>query len=168
LAEKLMLEQWIYEPGLPANVARPAASAFAEVDSQAAQYPSTHCVDPEHWAGWTTAERLRLRAKLPRELSADQLGDLDMNLGLSQSGNAEILFAWLELALANRYEPAVPIAEAFLAEVGRRKFVLPLFEVLMEDAEWGQPIARRIYAETRPGYHSVTQRSVDEVVTAGG
>ena len=164
LAEKLKLEEWIYEPGLPDNVARPAASAFAEVDAAAAQYPATHFVDPEHWAGWTTAERLRLIAKLPRELTAAQLGELDMNLGLSQSGNAEILFAWLELALANRYEPAVPVAETFLAEVGRRKFVLPLFEVLMGEGDWGQPIARRIYAETRAGYHSVTQGSVDKVV----
>ena len=168
LAEKLMLEEWIYEPGLPENAARPPASAFAEVDAAAAQYPETHFVDPEHWAGWTTAERLRLLAKLPKQLDADQLGDLDLNLGLSQSGNNEILFAWLELALANRYEPAVPVAEAFLAEVGRRKFVLPLFEVLMGEGDWGQPIAHRIYAETRPGYHSVTQGSVDEVMTEAG
>ena len=167
LAERLMLEAWIYEPGLPDNVVRPSSSAFAEVDAAAAQYPQTHFVDPEHWAGWTTAERLRLLATLPKELTAQQLGDLDMNLGLSRSGNAEILFAWLELALANRYQPAVPVAERFLAEVGRRKFVLPLFEVLMNDAEWGEPIARRIYAETRPGYHAVTQRSVDAVVTGG-
>ena len=62
----------------------------------------------------------------------------------------------------------MPVAEAFLAEVGRRKFVLPLFEVLMGEGDWGQPIAHRIYAETRPGYHSVTQGSVDEVVTEAG
>jgi leukotriene-A4 hydrolase len=75
-----------------------------------------------------------------------------------------VLFAWLELALANRYEPAVPAAGAFLARVGRRKFVLPLFEVLIKEDEWGQAIARRIYAETRPSYHSVTQGSVDKAV----
>jgi hypothetical protein len=62
----------------------------------------------------------------------------------------------------------MPVAEAFLARVGRRKFVLPLFEVLIKENEWGQSIARRIYAETRGGYHSVTQGSVDEVVNAGG
>src|SRR5690606_28386977 len=38
LAGRLMLEQWIYEPGLPENVARPPASAFAEVDAAAAAY----------------------------------------------------------------------------------------------------------------------------------
>ena len=60
--------------------------------------------------------------------------------------------------------PAVPVAEAFLARVGRRKFVLPLFEALMDEGEWGQPIARRIYARTRSSYHAVTRDSVDKVV----
>src|SRR5687768_12880332 len=157
LEERLMLDEWVYGTGLPANAVRPSPTAFAEVDAAAAQYASTRSVDPEAWAGWTTAERLRLIAKLPKELNREQLGKLDRDLGLSRSGNNEVLFAWLELALANRYEPAVPVAEQFLARVGRRKFVLPLFEVLMKEGDWGEPIARRIYAETRPSYHSVTQ-----------
>jgi leukotriene-A4 hydrolase len=51
--------------------------------------------------------------------------------------------------------------------MGRRKFVLPLFRDLMAQGQWGQTIARRVYAEARPGYHSVTVNSVDKVVTAG-
>jgi leukotriene-A4 hydrolase len=168
LERQLQLDQWVYQPGLPANVARPLPSAFAAVDAAAAQYADSHQVDPELWAGWTTAERLRLIAGLPMEQTVAQLDWLDGHLGLSQSANAEVLFAWLKLALANRYEPAVPAAEAFLARVGRRKFVLPLFETLMGEGAWGRPIARRIYGATRGTYHAVTQGSVDRVVQAGG
>jgi hypothetical protein len=164
LERRLMLDEWVYGTGLPANAARPDPEAFAEVDAAAGAYPPISMIDGEAWARWTTAERLRLLAKLPRQLTVLQLGELDAGLGLSRSGNAEVLFAWLELALGNRYQPAVPVAERFLATVGRRKFVLPLFEVLMKRGEWGEPIARRIYAQTRPSYHSVTQGSVDEVV----
>ncbi|MGB3377853.1 MAG: leukotriene A4 hydrolase C-terminal domain-containing protein, partial [Allopontixanthobacter sediminis] len=63
-----------------------------------------------------------------------------------------------------RYDPAVPAAEKFLATVGRRKFVSPLFEALMEQGNWGQPIARRIYAKTRPTYHAITQGTVDKLM----
>jgi leukotriene-A4 hydrolase len=164
LERRLMLDDWVYGTGLPATAAQPSLTAFAEVDAAAEAYASSRFVDPEAWAAWTTAERLRLIAKLPKELSAEELERLDRDLGLSATGNNEVLFAWLELALANRYEPAVPVAEKFLARVGRRKFVLPLFEVLMKEEGWGQPIARRTYAETRVGYHSVTQASVDAVV----
>ena len=99
--------------------------------------------------------------------SAAQLAALDDALGLSQTGNNEIRFLWLELALDNRYEPAVPQAEEFLARVGRAKFVRPLFETLWNEGEWGRPIARRIYDRTRASYHSVTLAGVDRVLAAG-
>ena len=95
---------------------------------------------------------------------AAQLRDLDRTYGLSKQGNSEVLFAWLQLALANRYEPAVPAAERFLLSMGRRKFVAPLFETLAGEGEWGRPIADRIYARARPSYHSVTTSTVDRIM----
>ena len=58
----------------------------------------------------------------------------------------------------------MPQADAFLSRVGRTKFVRPLFEVLMEQGSWGEPIARRIYVKTRQSYHAVTRGAVDKVV----
>ncbi len=167
LEADLMLDQWVYQPGLPANVARPDPAAFTGVDRAVAAYGRTGIVDPSSWANWTTAERLRFLNSLPRTLTVAQLTALDADLRLSHAShsNNETLFAWLDLALANRYEPALPVAERFLGEVGRRKFVLPLFRTLMA-TDWGKPHARRIYAATRAGYHSVTTTSVDAVVTA--
>jgi hypothetical protein len=107
-------------------------------------------------------------AEAPEKRTASQLAALDSALKLSGEGNDEVLFAWLQLALGNRYEPAVPLAERFLARVGRRKFVQPLFQTLMDEGDWGQPIARRIYAQTRSGYHAVTRGAVDRVVLKKG
>ena len=164
LEKKLMLDDWVYQPGLPSNVVRPDPAAFAEVDAAAKAYAASSKVDPAAWAKWTAAERQRLLAKLPRKLTPAQLAALDKDLGLSKTGNNEVLFLWLELAMNNRYDPAVPAVEKFLGTVGRRKFVAPLFEALMGQGTWGQPIAKRIYAKTRPTYHAVTQGTVDEVV----
>lgn len=164
LEAKLMLDAWVYEPGLPSNVVRPDPAAFAEVDAAAAGYAESSKVDSKAWANWTAAERQRLMAKLPRDLSDAQLAALDKDLGLSKTGNNEVLFLWLELAMENRYDPALPQVETFLSTVGRRKFVAPLFEALMAQGTWGQPIAKRIYAKTRPTYHSVTTGTVDALV----
>jgi leukotriene-A4 hydrolase len=165
-AQALRLREWIYSPGLPANVWRPDAAAFAEVDEAARRYARDRAM-PERWTGWTSAERQRFLQTLPQELSASQLRALDETLGLSRTGNNEELFLWLNLALANRYQPAVPQAEQFLASVGRTKFVRPLFVTLMGEGEWGRTIARRTYDRTRASYHSVTQAAVDRVVRAG-
>jgi aminopeptidase N len=164
LEQRLMLDQWVYQPGLPENVARPDPAAFAQVDAAVAAFPGGATPDSTIWARWTTAEKLRFLGQLPRELATPRLATLDQRLGLSQAGNNEVLFAWLNLALANRYEPAVPVAERFLASLGRRKFVLPLFQTLWNQGDWGRPIARRIYERTRGTYHSVTTGSVDRVL----
>jgi len=89
---------------------------------------------------------------------------LEQALQLGTQHNSEVLFAWLQLALVNRYGPAVAQAEDFLSSQGRRKFVLPLYTTLMAQGPWGQQHARRIYAKTRAGYHAVTVNSVDKVV----
>lgn len=164
LEAKLMLDEWVYQPGLPSNAVRSDAAAFAEVDEAAKTYAQTREIDSTAWAKWTAAERQRFLARLPRTLGNTQLAGLDRELGLSGTGNNEVLFLWLELALENRYDPAVPVAEKFLSTVGRRKFVAPLFEALMKQGSWGQPIAKRIYAKTRPTYHAVTQGTVDKLV----
>ncbi|WP_100261472.1 M1 family metallopeptidase [Qipengyuania seohaensis] len=164
-AQALMLRDWIFAPGLPSNVAKPDPAAFAEVDAAVAAYVATQAI-PAAYASWTAAEQMRFLDNLPATLSADQLAQLDASLGLSGTGNNEILFLWLEMALENRYAPAVPLAEEFLARVGRAKFVRPLFGVLWDQGDWGRPIAQRIYAKTRDSYHAVTRAGVDRVMTA--
>jgi len=118
---------------------------------------------PAEFAKWTTAEKIRFVNSLPRKLPKPRLDELAQRLQLNAAGNNEVLFAWLKLAVQNRYDPAVPALERFLAAQGRRKFVLPLFEELAKDKDWGLPLARRIYPSVRPGYHSVTTGSVDEL-----
>jgi leukotriene-A4 hydrolase len=162
LEKRLMLDQWVYRPGLPANVARPEPAAFAAVDQAVIAF-SAGGPAPTAFSGWTTAEKLRFINSLPRKLPASRLGELDSRLRLNEAGNNEVLFSWLELAVANRYDPAVPALEQFLTVQGRRKFVRPLITALAEDTQWGRPIAARIYAKTRASYHPVTTRDLDKL-----
>ena len=166
-ADALMLREWIFEPGLPANVAKPDPAAFAAVDAAVSAYAAEGTI-PAGYAQWSSAERQRFLDNIPKQHTARQLAALNEALGLSGTGNNEELFLWLELALANRYEPAVPQTEEFLAEVGRAKFVRPLFQVLWDQDEWGRPIAQRIYAQTRDSYHAVTRGGVDRILGTEG
>lgn len=162
LEDKLMLDQWVYEPGLPANVARPDPAAFAEIDKAVAAFGAGGPA-PAEFGNWTTAEKLRFINSLPRKLPAGRLDELNSKLRLNEAGNYEVMFAWLDLAVGNRYDPAVPALERFLTEQGRRKFVRPLLTDLSKDTEWGRPIAARIYAEARPSYHAVTIGDLDKL-----
>jgi leukotriene-A4 hydrolase len=74
-----------------------------------------------------------------------------------------VLYSWLDLAVSNRYDPAVPSLERFLTTQGRRKFVRPLIENLAKDQQWGRPIAVRVYKVARASYHPITQRDLDKL-----
>ncbi|HEY0446321.1 MAG TPA: M1 family metallopeptidase [Allosphingosinicella sp.] len=164
LEQKLSLDEWVYRPGIPANVAPPPTEAFAAVDAALRGYAAGGPLSAVPFGQWTTSERLRFLNGLPRELPAAKLAELDRSFGLSDIRNSEVLFAWLQLAIANRYEPAVPAVERFLTSMGRRKFVDPLFKSLVAEGEWGRPIATRVYARARPSYHAVTTGTVDKTL----
>ena len=172
LEQRLQLNAWVYDPGLPSNVQAPVSQAFAPVDAAAeAFYVAKGPASAVPWKDWNTQQRLRFLSWRPDGLAAGadwltpaQLADLERTLKLDSEGNAELTFAWLQAALANRYEPAVTVADRFLTSQGRRKFVLPLFQTLWAEGDWGRPTATRIYAKARPLYHPVTSNSVDQVV----
>ena len=162
LEQKLQLDNWVYKPGLPSNVARPEPAAFAAVDKAVGEF-SRGGAAPKAFNGWTTAEKLRFLNKLPRKMPASRLEELNRALRLNDAGNNEVLFAWLDLAIRNRFDPAVPSLERFLTVQGRRKFVRPLIETLAEDRQWGRPIATRVYRQARASYHPITQRDLDKL-----
>ncbi|HEX8395304.1 MAG TPA: leukotriene A4 hydrolase C-terminal domain-containing protein [Longimicrobium sp.] len=164
LEQRIGLDAWVGQPGIPANAVVPRSGAFARVEAQAQAFARGTAAGQLQTQGWTTQEWQHFLGALPQTLPAARLADLDRAFGLSRQGNSEILFAWLQMAVRNRYEPALPALERFLTTQGRRKFVRPLFSALMEQGEWGRGHARRIYAIARPGYHPVTSGSVDAIV----
>ena len=101
--------------------------------------------------GLTTDERARLK-------------ELDETLGLSASSNAYVRSAWGELAIANRYAPALPAIEAFVTSVGRGLLVYPIYRDLMAQGDWGAAIARDFYAKAKAGYHPGTAAGVAKII----
>jgi len=163
LENKLMLDKWVYDTGLPSNMVKPTGQEFAAVDSAVRSFTAGNPPASTAWNEWNTDERLRFLNKLPRKLTKARLDDLNGALKLDDSRNNEVLYAWLDLAVRNRYDPAVPALERFLTTQGRRKFVKPLIEALAEDKEWGRPIAARVYAKARASYHPITTRDLDKL-----
>ena len=162
LENKLMLDRWVYQPGVPPNMARPPASTFAEQDRAEASFARGQ-QPPTAWSRWSSEERLRFLNRLPRHLGKGRLDALQSAYKLNETNNMEVRFAWLDLAVSNRYEPAVPSLEQFLTSEGRGKFVKPLFTALAKDKQWGLPIAKRIYPSARPLYHPLVTRDLDKL-----
>jgi leukotriene-A4 hydrolase len=164
LEERLQLDRWVYQPGLPDNAVHVTSHTLAAVDADLARFNAgapAASIDPK---GWSTQEWLRFLNGLPRQQTPARLAELDRDYGLSASPNAYIRFAWLKLAIANRYDPAVPALERHLTSVGRMLLVVPLYKELKAQGDWGMAIARRIYAKAKPGYHPVAASAIDKAL----
>ena len=164
LETALKMDAWVYGPGIPSNAVEPQSNAFALVDAEVARFVAGTTAAELNTDSWVTQQWQHFLGALPDDLSDAQMADLDRAFSLSGAGNSEVLFAWLMNAVENRYDPAVPALERFLTSMGRRKFTQPLYVALMAEGDWGPPIARRIYAQARPGYHPITTGSADPVV----
>ncbi len=163
LAEKVTTASWVYGPGLPDHGTSIEAEAFVRVDDALGTFldggpPSELATD-----GWSTHEWLHFLRGLPDDLGTDRMAALDKAYSLTASGNSEILHAWLHHVIASNYEPGYDRLQTFLEGVGRRKFLKPLYERLASTEE-GKAKAREIYARARPGYHTVSSATIDEIL----
>ncbi|HMF87412.1 MAG TPA: M1 family metallopeptidase, partial [Gemmatimonadaceae bacterium] len=162
-AQRINVEQWIYQPGIPANIVPVRSQALAKVGEQADAWKAGGATSALQTANWSTHEWLHFLGSFPQTTPLPRLAELDRAFKLSSSGNSEILEAWLLIAIRNRYEPAFPALERFLTSQGRRKFLTPLYSALVK-TDWGTKMALEIYRRARPTYHSVAVNTIDQVL----
>jgi aminopeptidase N len=163
IATKVDVKAWVYGPGLPAGAPTPSTPAFDKVDAELARFLAGTKAEELVTTGWVTQQWQRLLRGLPEKPTPEQLADLDAAFAFTKSGNSEVAFDWYMKAIAAGYEPAYPQIEKFLKSVGRRKFIAPLYRAMAATPE-GMARAKKIYAEARPGYHSVARGTIDGIV----
>jgi hypothetical protein len=161
--DALQIQSWVHEPGVPANIVIPNSDHFERTRAAAAAFVTDGSLTAVHPDTWVTAEWLDFLKSLPQDLSHEHLRQLDSQFHFTQSGNSEILFAWLAVCIRNTYEPAFAAVEAFLCGQGRRKFLQPLYEALCANAAT-QELAVSIYRKARPGYHPIAVSTIDGIV----
>lgn len=133
-------------------------------------------------SGFTTHHWLHLLRQLhtrvdgsPGRLSRDEMAGLDARFHFTQTQNAEIACDWFVLSIQSDYRPAYQAMHDFLLKVGRRKFLMPIYEALLmqhvvKDGKYesafaqGKEMATEIFLQAEPGYHSVAARSLRELL----
>ncbi len=111
-----------------------------------------------HWV------HLLRRLRSMGQLSVNDMEAIDERFHLSERKNAEVAFEWYMLGLKCQYTTVFPYMEQFLLSVGRRKFVLPLYEQILKTQENALDMVSSIFYGASPGYHSVTRKSVTELL----
>lgn len=158
------VNEWIEKGGLPKTAPSPQSDAFVKVEKQVKNYLDGKPLSIQMMQkDWTTQEWLHFLKAFPENLGATKMAELDKMFNFTKIGNSEIAFQWLMMSIKNNYKAADVRLEEFLVGIGRRKFVRPLFAELAKTPE-GMRRACTIYAKSCPGYHPITQSSIDAIL----
>jgi hypothetical protein len=161
---EVRVEEWVFDTGLPGNLVTPRSRAYDAARGVVSSFVKTGALDGVG-KGWVTAQWRLFLGELPKPLALERMAALDKRFDLTHSGNAEVLAAWLEHAVAAGYAPAYPALEGFLTRVGRVKFLEPLYRAMQRN-ETTRGLAREIYAKARPGYHPIAVTAIDAVLNS--
>lgn len=158
------INAWLHEPGVPANAPQAHSQRFDAVDQASAGFLAGKLAANKLPAkNWVTSEWVRFINALPEKPERAQIAALDKAWKLSRSGNSEIAFRWYVATVRAGYIEARPQIAQFIQHIGRRKLVQPIYEELAKTPE-GKAWAIEQYTRAKPGYHPITQGSIEKVL----
>ena len=167
----LDLEAWIQQPGVPVGAPRFESERFVKVEKAArdwvaadAKVAANALPSKEETEDWSTLEWLQFLRSLPKDLSAERLAQLDKVYSLTRTGNSEIACQWFQMAIKAGYQPAMESMETYLRSVGRRKFIVPLYQALIQTPE-GAGRAAQIFEIAKSGYHPIAVETVSKLLS---
>jgi aminopeptidase N len=166
VVQKVNIDAWIHGPGLPPNAPQPRSQAFAKVEQAAKSYAGGAAPESIPLDTWSSHERVHFIKSLP-VLPPERMAMLDGRFDLSESGNMEVLSAWLEKSIDAGYRDVRPAIERFLTIQGRRKFLRPIYTKLATNPE-DLAFAKQIYTRARGTYHPVSRDTIDAILKVSG
>ncbi|XP_022235060.1 leukotriene A-4 hydrolase-like [Limulus polyphemus] len=128
---------WLYTPGMPPikpdyDMSLVDCCTTLCKNWVAASDEQLDCFSANEIAGMTSQQIIEFLAQLLQEkpLSVPKVKKITELYGLRDTQNAEIKFRWLRLGLRSHWTEIVENVVKFVSDVGRMKFVRPLFRDL--------------------------------------
>jgi leukotriene A-4 hydrolase/aminopeptidase len=163
LIAAININAWVYGAGIPANCPQPQSVEFSKVMTQIESWKNGVPPSRLDTKNWTTHHWLYFLNSLPAALPMEKMIELDYTFNFTRSGNAEILCEWFQRCIKAKYETAYGPMRNYLLNIGRRKLIKPLYTELVKTTD-GKTWAKEVYEKARPGYHSVSYQTIDDIL----
>jgi len=159
--ETVNAPRWIDGEGVPAGAPVARSSRLEQVEALKAQLPR-----PAVARGWSAWEWQVYLNHLPRPSPPELVSALDEQFHLTEAPNPEVLVAWLTVAIRSGHPPAVRRAESLLGEVGRMKYLKPLYAALIA-GPGTRSLAEACARRYRRRYHAIAAAGVEGLLRKG-
>ena len=158
--EAVNAPEWIDGEGVPAGAPVARSSRLEAVEALKTELPAPAA---KEWSPWEWQVYLN---HLPRPSPPELMTALDRRFNLTEAANPEVLVAWLTVAIRSGYPPAVRRAETLLGEVGRMKYLKPLYAALIA-GPGTRSLAEAWAQRYRKRYHVIAVAGVESLLRKG-
>ncbi|KAJ3669443.1 hypothetical protein LUZ60_011393 [Juncus effusus] len=159
------LETWVHGTGLPPDAMEPVSKVYTKIKNLAEEFGKARMPREEEVAEWKGQEWELYLENVSCHVEPSQVCALDERYHLSESRDWEVKVAFLHLAISAGCKEYFSEAEKSLKQVGRMKYLRPLYTALAKCSDEGKMLARRIYSEARECYHPIAQGVVESILS---
>lgn len=159
------LKLWVEDTGIPPDAMEPVSTIYSKITTLANMFKSGYLPREDEVADWHGQEWELYLENLPKLVDPSQLAALDAQYKLSESRNYDVKVAFLQLAISSQCKQYYDEVEKALKQVGRMKYLRPLYTALAKSKDEEKTMATRIFQEAREGYHPIAQGVVESILS---
>ncbi|KAM3303239.1 leucine aminopeptidase [Capsicum chacoense] len=166
IENEIDLKLWTEGTGIPPDAMEPVSNIYSKIVSLANAFNQGRMPREDEVADWKGQEWELYLENLPKSVEASQVTALDARYRLSESKDYEVRVAFLQLAISARCRDYYGVVEKTLKEVGRMKYLRPLYTTLVQGAgkEEEKVFARRVFTEACDCYHPIAQGVAEAIL----
>jgi len=165
--EKVNIQSWIYEPGLPVKRSKPQSALYDEVQEVLVAYKVGTRPTKEQVADWHRYQILSFLQALPKQIPVEDCKYLEDVLDLKNKNDANHYAFFYAICIRSGHQDILPRVEEFLGKNGRLLYVLPIFRAMIE-SDWARERARRILESVRERHHQITVHVINKLLKEAG
>ena len=160
--------EWIYQPGLPADVMLVRAETLEQAAAMATAWASGELPLSElPIDDWSPQAVVHFINRLPPKLDQTRLTELDEALGFSATRNAEIGRTWFIQVATRRHQPAYEAMAEHLNRYGRTRLIAPVYKALVDNGA-DRSLATELFSQARFAYHPLTVANIEKTLNSDG
>jgi leukotriene-A4 hydrolase len=164
IVDKAFLDEWINKPYLPKSVAAIPSTIIDGVNKDVKTFKMVGgAPNKNSIANMTSKDIAYYLQSLPRKASIYKLDHLEAAFGFSKTPDPSVRTEWYKLTLPQKYKPSMETAGQFLSEVGRGRYILPIYRALMKTKP-GSAIAQNAFEKNKLFYAPHVRNEIKGIV----
>jgi aminopeptidase N len=162
IAVTVNLEEWIYGLNLPQDAPRSNSAILESLLAISREFDAT-TEDLERLKSFDVMRWELFLSEIAPRVTREHLDRLEAWFSFSTTTNSELMCKWALLCIAHQRYDLVPGLEQFLSQVGRMKYLKPLYLALCAH-ESGRALARRWFESYGSRYHPIAREGVARIL----